>query len=237
MSDYAQPLSAPHGFAIHAAVNARMSFIRRTYLHLAAEIVLVGFVAALVVRTPFLLSHVAMPIVGNMIFYILALFGVSFVSRKLMERQPSVALQYAGAGLWVVFLGLIVGAFAYYVGLATGSYAILGQAFVLTGCVFTGLTAYVFFTKKDFSPMGGALSVITMIVFGVSIILAFMGGAGGIVYSIVWAVLLAGWVLYDTSKVMYRRRVTEHVAASVDLLVDFVFMFLHIVQILMASRR
>jgi FtsH-binding integral membrane protein len=64
-----------------------------------------------------------------------------------------------------------------------------------------------------------------------------MGGAGGIVYSIVWAVLLAGWVLYDTSKVMYRRRVTEHVAASVDLLVDFVFMFLHIVQILMASRR
>jgi FtsH-binding integral membrane protein len=49
-------------------------------------------------------------------------------------------------------------------------------------------------------------------------------------------VLLSGWVLYDTSQIIHRRRIGEHVAASVDLLVDFVYLFIHIVMLLLSSR-
>jgi len=225
------------GFAIDAAVDARMAFIRKTYLCLLAEILLTGVVATLVLKTPALLEGVAKPLAGSILIYILAFFGVSFVSRRLLAGSPSAALQLAGAGLWVLFLGILVAPFAWYVQQVTGSYAIVGQAFVMTSCVFAGLTAYVFFTRKDFSFMGGALSIVTMVVFGGSILYFVMGGGGGVGYSVLWVLLLGAWVLYDTSKLLHHRRVGQHVAASVDLLVDFIYLFLHILNILMRSRN
>lgn len=106
----------------------------------------------------------------------------------------------------------------------------------MTAAIFGGLTAYVLMARRDFSFMGGALSIVTSVVFFGSIVYWFFGGAGGVGYSIVWVVLLGGWVLYDTSNILHRRHVGDHVAASVDLLVDFVYMFIHIAMILLGSR-
>lgn len=117
----------------------------------------------------------------------------------------------------------------------------LGEAAILTGCAFTGLTAYVFFTKKDFSFMRGALWMGSLLLLGVGVVSMLFGGLGGgtgsIVYSSFGVLLMGGWVLHDTSKVLHHRHVSEYVAGSVDLLVDFVYMFIHIASILLNSRR
>jgi hypothetical protein len=158
----------------------------------------------------------------------------------MLEGSRSMGVQYAAAGIWVFFLGLLLTPLALVVRHATGSFAILGEAAVLTGCVFTGLTAYVFFTKKDFSFLRGALWLLSWLALGVGLLLTVFGGLGGggsIVYSVLWVVLLGGWVLHDTSKVLHHRHVSQYVAASVDLLIDFVYMFIHIVSILLSSRR
>jgi FtsH-binding integral membrane protein len=224
------------GFAIDAAVNERMGFIRRTYLHLLGEIGAVGLVTWITLQTP-ALSRIAVGLLSNMLFYFAAFFGVALVSRKLMAGERSAATQYVGAGLWVVLLGLLVAPLAMIVHAKTGSYDILGRGFLLTGCVFGGLSAYVFTTKKDFSFLGGALSMASLLLLGVAVISVFLGwGGGSPVWSILWVVLLGGWVLYDTSQVLHHRRVGQHVAASVDLLVDFVYLFIHIVLLLMRSR-
>ena len=219
------------GFAIHAAVNERMGFIRKTYAHLAGELVGVFVMAWMTLKIP-VLRGIAEALWTNMLVYLALFFGVAFVSRKLLEGNRAVSTQYAGAGLWVFFLGLLVAPLALIAEARFGSLAVLGEAFILTSCVFGGLTAYVFLSKKDFSFIGGALSMITMIVFGISLIGAFMGGLPSI-WSLVWVVLLGGWVLYDTSNILHHRRVDQYVAASVDLLVDFVFMFIHIAMLLM----
>jgi FtsH-binding integral membrane protein len=228
------------GFAIHAAVDARMAFVRRTYAHLLAELVAVALVVYVSLQTP-ALERLAGALWGSWLIYILAFFGVSLVTRKMLEGQRSMAVQYAAAGIWVFFLGLLVTPLALFARHLTGSFAVLGEGAILTGCVFTGITAYVFFTKKDFSFLRGALWMLSWLALGVGILVTVFGGFGGasasIVYSCVWVLLLGGWVLHDTSKVLHHRHVSEHVAASVDLLVDFVYMFIHIVSILLNSRR
>ena len=221
------------GFAINAALNERLGFIRKTYLHLGVELMAVAGVTALCLQIP-AMQKLSIALLSNFIIYIAAFFGVALISRKLMEGSKSVAVQYAGAGLWVFFLGLLITPLAMIADAKFGSYAVLGEAFIMTACVFGGLTAYVFVTKKDFSFMRGALVVISWTLVGFALISFLFGGFGGSpIWSILWVVLLGGWVLYDTSNVLHHRRVDQYVAASVDLLVDFVYMFIHIASLLM----
>ena len=224
------------GFAIDAAVNERLGFIRKTYLHLGVEIAAVAGMTWLTLNVP-ALSKIAVLLLSHFIIYLAAFFGVSLLSRKLMQGDRSMAAQYGGATLWVVFLGLLVAPLAMIAEAKFGSLAVLGEAFIMTMCVFGGLTAYVFVTKKDFSFMGGALAVISMTLVGFALISFLFGGFGGSpIWSIIWVLLLGGWVLYDTSNILHHRRVDQYVAASVDLLVDFVYMFIHIAILLMGSR-
>ncbi|MHC4972667.1 MAG: Bax inhibitor-1/YccA family protein [Planctomycetota bacterium] len=223
------------GFAIDAAVNERTRFIRRTYVHLVGELGAVALVTVLVLQTP-ALQRIAVALWNNLLLYFAAVFGVTLLTRKLLEGRKSLAVQYAGAGIWVFFFGLLVAPLAMIAEAKFGSYEILGEGLILTGCVFGGLTAYTFFTKKDFSYLGGFLTVASWTLVGVVVILSFGGFAASPLWSILWVLLLAGWVLYDTSRVMHRRHVDEYVAASAELLFDFVYMFIHIVFLLMGSR-
>lgn len=222
------------GFAIHAAVNERMGFIRKTYAHLSVELMGVFLMAWVALEVP-VLKGIAQALITNFVLYIVAFLGVAFVSRKLMAGNRAVSTQYIGAGLWVFFFGLLVAPLALIAQARFGSLAVLGEAFILTGCVFGGLTAYVFFTKKDFSFIRGALNMITMVMVGIGLIGFFMGGLPSI-WSLLVVVLLGGWVLYDTSKILHHRRVDQYVAASVDLLVNFVLMFFNIAILLMSGR-
>jgi FtsH-binding integral membrane protein len=225
------------GFAIDAAVNERMGFLRRTYVHLLVEICAAALVSYLVLHVESL-TRIAIYLWSNFLVYLLVLFGVSLFSRKLLAGHKPMATQYMGAALWVVFLGLLVaplGLFAYQ---QFGSYAVLGEAFILTACVFLGLTAYVLLSKKDFSFLGGFLSMASWTLIGLGLIFWLFGGfSGSSIWSILWVALLSGWVLYDTSQILHRRHVSEYVAASVELLVDFVYLFIHIAILLMGSRR
>ena len=222
------------GFAIHAAVNERMGFIRKTYAHLTGELLGVFLMAWMALTVPALRS-LSNALWNNFIYLLVALIGVAFASRKLLQGNRTLATQYFGAGLWVFFLGLFVSPLALIAEAKFGSLAVLGEAFILTSCVFGGLTGYVFFSKKDFSFMRGALSIITMLMVGITVISMFMGGMPSI-WSVVWVVVLGGWVLYETSNVLHHRRVDQYVAASVDLLVNFVLMFMHIALLLMSGR-
>ena len=85
--------------------------------------------------------------------------------------------------------------------------------------------------------LGGALSILTSIALFGSIAYFIFGGSAGLGFNIIWVLLIGGWVLYDTSNVLHRRNVQEHVAASVDLLVDFVYMLIYIAMILLNSQR
>ena len=95
------------GFAIDAAVNDRVRFIRRTYLHLVGELGGVALATVVVLQNA-ALQQIAIGIWNSLFLYLAAFFGLSLLTRKLLEGRKSLAVQYAGAGLWVFFLGLLV---------------------------------------------------------------------------------------------------------------------------------
>ena len=227
------------GFAIDAAVDERLGFLKKTYTHLTVQILAVGALTWTFIQNDELIAKFAGFFSGGsmgMIIYLACFFGLSLVTRKMMAGGKPLSIQYLAAGMWVVFLSILVSPLCYIAAEITGGYGIITEAFILTLCVFGSLTAYALTTKKDFSFLRGAIWIGSVSLIGVAFLLMFMGGSGGIWYSILWVVLLAAWTLYDTSQILHHRATDQYVAASVDLLLDFVYMFMHLLMILLNSR-
>ena len=219
------------GFAIDAAVGERMGFIRRTYSHLLAELFGVALVTAITISIPSLLSLAEGLMWSSYIVYLAVFIGLSLLTRSMLAGDKPIGTQYTAAGLWVVALGFLCAPLVNWVAGSQG-FGPVWSAFVLTACVFTGLTAYVFFTKKDFSFLGGALSMITLGVIGFILMGSLFGFTGGSFMTLFIVILFGGWILYDTSQVLHRRHTNQYVSASVELLIDFVLMFIHILSLL-----
>lgn len=117
-------------------------------------------------------------------------------------------------------------------GIAAGT--LILQAFIITALVFVGLTAYVFISKKDFSAWGGALFMLLIIGLGMGLMFfIFPTGRGMLLlYSGFMALVFAGFMLYDTSMIMRRYRTDEYIAGAINLQIDFVALFIHILRIL-----
>jgi FtsH-binding integral membrane protein len=110
---------------------------------------------------------------------------------------------------------------------------VLTQAAMLTALVFTGLTGYVFVTRKDFSFLGGALAIGVFALIGIAIAGSLFGFTVGLWYSVLGVVVFSGYVLYDTSKILHSYPTTAYVSAAVVLFVDVVLLFKHILFLLM----
>lgn len=220
------------GFAIDAAVGERLGFIRKTYTHLLTMLVGVAAICALTVKLG-IMERFAIPVlIGGVI-------GVLFVVPRLIMQRVSRSKQYVGAAICTLFYGMLLAPLVHVVYLKTGSYALLGNAFVLTSCVFVGLTAYVFMTKKDFSFLGGILSIGIWVAIGFALLSWFLpfGQTGGMIFSIAIVLLFAGYVLYDTSNIIRHYPVDAYVVAAIMLLINFVTMFYHIAILLLNASN
>lgn len=219
------------GFAIDAAVDERLGFIRRTYLHLLALLAGVAGVTTAVVLSGFQLS---LPVA------LVGFLAILFVVPRLLVPGVSAGRQYLAAGLCVAFYGILLAPLVMYAQAVTGSLAVLGNAAVITACVFVGLTAYVFTTKKDFSFLRGMLHVALWAIIGIGIVSIFLGGFSTgtqTIFSVVVIGVFAGFVLYDTSNILHHYPVNAHVVASVMLMIDVVVLFKHIAILLINSRE
>ena len=215
------------GFAIDAAVSERMAFIRRTYTTLLIQLIGVVLATSLSIKTGLAMT---LGLGGVIIGFI----GVIFIMPRLIVPTASRPVQTLGAALLVSFYGLLLSPLV-----MVAPEGVLIQAGVLTGCVFGGLTAYVFMTKKDFNFLGGMLSAALWILIGVGVISFFFGGFGnttGLLFSGGAVLLFSGFVLYDTSNIMRRYPTNAHMAASIALLINVVNIFWYIAMILMGSR-
>jgi len=227
------------GFAIDAAVDERLGFLRRTYALLTMQIALVGGIVSLIIRNEALLEGIANVMFRNFLVYFAIWFGLSLLTRSMLAGDRSKAVQTAAAAIWVVFLSALTAPICYMAHQATGSFAVVGQAFLLTVSIFGALTTYVLTTKKDFSFLRGALWIGSVGILVIFLLMSFSGIGAGLYAWIPWVyvALLGGWTLYDTSQILHRRPVNQHIAASVELLTDFVLMFLYILMILVNSSR
>ena len=137
----------------------------------------------------------------------------------------------------VILQPLIWECFARFANTETSPYSVLGEAALITGLIFLGLTLTVMWTKKDFSFLRGILQVAFFAAFGIAIASWLFGFGLGMLFCGAMVLLVAGYILYETSLVMGYYRPTMHVAAALSLYSSLATLFWYILQMVMSSRR
>jgi hypothetical protein len=223
-----------------ARPTERAEFIQKTYLHLA------GAVGAFVLVEYFLFqTGIARGlyefISGSRFIWLAIIAGFSLVgwlSRSLAERADSVQTQYVGLGIEVVAQALLFAPLLYIAANFTDA-SVIPTAGILTLLLFVGLTAVALITKKDFSFLGGILTIGGFVALGVIICSVIFGFQLGLLFSAFMVIFASAAILYDTSKVMHYYQPHQYVAASLELFASVALLFWYILQIVMelTSRR
>ena len=223
--------------------DARATFVRRTYAHLAGAILAFIGLEALLLNTisgdqilSFFFSGGGM----GWLLVMVAFMGAGYLAQMWARSDTSVAVQYMGLGLYVIaeaviFLPLLYIA-QHYVD-PTGSKGLIPTAGILTLAVFGGLTMSVFMTKKDHSNLAPILSVGSMIALGVIVAACIFGFSLGLFFSFAMVALMSGYILYQTSVVLLHYPTDKHVSAALMLFSSVATMFWYILQILMELNR
>jgi FtsH-binding integral membrane protein len=227
--------------AIDAPVDARRTFIRKTYVHLMAAVY--GLVALEFAYFNTLPLDDWVPGLFSTRWGWLVLFGgymvISWIADSWARSDTSPAMQYAGLFSYVFAFSVILCPLLYIANdmtLPVGehSYNTIAVAAVITLALFAVLTATVFLTRADFSFLGPILGISGLIIFG-AIILGAIGMLNlGTGFCMLLVVFAAGAILYDTSNVLHHYRTEQYVAASLALFASVGLLFWYILQIVMS---
>lgn len=155
-------------------------------------------------------------------------FGLLFATAKFRNSGLGLVFVFALTGFMGYTLGPILSS---YLSLPNGSQIVM-HAFLLTGAIFIGLSAYALVSKKDFSFMAGFLMV--------GIIVAFLAGLAAVFFempvvslavSAAFVLLMSGLILYETSEIIHGGE-TNYIMATVTLYVAIFNLFTSLVQLL-----
>lgn len=162
------------------------------------------------------------------LLYMGILLGGFILVRALAEKKVINLVAYFG---WAFLLGLLIA--PPVLAVASTEPATLNAAAAITAGVFTGLSAIVLITGKDFSFLRGVLGLlfVGLLVFALA---GWIWGFGSpVLFSSLGALLMAGYILYDTSNILHRYPTTMAVAAAVELFTDVVYLFKYVLMLLM----
>ena len=208
-----------------SSAEARLDFIRKTYVLFMAGILMAIVGGCISLSTPlagFVLSTLPWSALSLILFVIIA---------SALSHTPG--LNYVALFGFTTITGII---FAPLIALYDPT--VVGQAAFLTVIVFGSLTAYAFISRRDFSYLGGILFVglIALVIGGLANIFFFK--SSGASYWMAWVTvfLFSGFVLYDTSQIIHRYNLNGYCAAALDLFLDFFNLFLAILRILGGNR-
>lgn len=221
--------------ADQAVAEERASFIVKTYAHLFGAVMALVAIEAVLLQLS--LGDRIMELLGTSQFswlVVLAVFmGVSYLANRWAHSDTSVAMQYAGLGLYVVVQAIVLLPLLYQAK-NFSSPDVIPTAAIITLCAFTGLTAIVVATRKNFSFLGPFLGVAGFAALGLIVCSILFGFDLGIVFTAAMIVFACGYILYDTSNVLHEYRIGQHVAASLALFASVVLLFWYILRLVMS---
>ncbi|NWH29128.1 LFG4 protein, partial [Chloropsis hardwickii] len=116
--------------------------------------------------------------------------------------------------------------------------SIVLQAFILTTAVFLGLTAYTLQSKRDFSKFGaGLFACLWILIFSGFLRLFFYSETIELVFAAAGALLFCGFIIYDTHLLMHKLSPEEYILAAINLYLDIINLFLHLLRFLEAFNK
>ena len=202
-----------NGDYVQAESALQNRVVRNTYALLAMTLL---FSAAVATAS----TTLKLPSPG-IIVTLVGYFGLLFAVHKLQNSAWALPAVFGLTGFMGYTLGPIL---TRYSGLPNGG-EIIGMALGATAVTFIALSAYVLTTRRDFSFMGGFLFA--------GMVIALLGGIAAMVFQVpalglavsgMVALLSAGLILFETSRIVNGGE-TNYVLATVGLFVSLFNLF------------
>ena len=227
--NYARPVASEQE-------DVQAAFIRKTYMHVALAVLGFVIVEAAFLNTPFIVN-IGLSMAQGMTWMLVLgafMFATNYLERWAMNSQDK-QQQYLALTLYVVVEAFIFVPII-YIGMAmTGDLSIISQAGTVTLFLFSGLTAVVFLTVKDFSFLRSALTIGGFIAMGLIVAGLLFGFSMGLWFSVAMVIFAAAAILYQTSNIMKGYHKGQYVAASLGLFSSLMLMFWYVLSIFMSN--
>ena len=257
---FAQHSRPIEGAVATLGVSDRIAFLRKTYAHLGIALLafaaLTGGLMRFAPKVSWGFSKWALSGTWAWLAVLGLFMVVGYLAERLARSETSRGLQYAGLGLAVVAESFLLQPMIWILmlkfgdtraviyALQTGSAPVLSgaaasiliQATLITLSIFSGLTLTVFLTKKDFSFMRGALVVASFGALGVILASMAFGFSLGALFSGFMILLMAGYILFQTSVLMRDFPPTAYVAGALMLFSTIATLFWYVLRLLMSLR-
>jgi len=205
------------------SVLATNKVLRNTYMLLGATLLFSAAMAGLSMA-------LNLPTFG--LFTILIYFGLLYAVTKTQNSGWGILWTFALTG----FLGLTLGPILnlYIKALPHGGQIIM-TALGTTAVAFLGLSAFAITSKRDFSFMGGFLTIGAIGAFVLGLVAIFFHlPTLSLVVSGLFLIVSGGLMLYQTSEIV-RGGETNYISATITLYVSIYNMFLSLLQLLGAA--
>ena len=203
-----------------ASTLATNKVIRNTYMLLAMTLALAVVTAgtSLALRLP----H------PGLIITLVGYFGLLYATTKTRNSGWGLVSIFALTGFMGYTLGPIVG---HYLSLPNGTQTVM-MAMGGTAAIFLGLSGYALTTRKDFSYMGGFITVGVLVAFLASLgAVFFQIPALSLTVSAAFVLLMSGMILWETSNIIHGGE-TNYIMATVSLFVSIINLFTSLLQLL-----
>ncbi len=223
------------GAVIELDDNSRARFISRTYAHLTAAIFAFVGIEVFLFTSGMAESMALFMLQGSWLLVLGGFMVVGWFATRIAHTSVSKPAQYVALAGYVVADAIIFVPLLYIAEMkAPGA---ISSAAMVTFLGFSGLTAIVFFTRKDFSFLRGIVMWGGILAL-VAIVAAVMFGANlGTWFNVAMIGLAGAAVLYDTSNVLHHYSEGRYVAAALQLFASIALMFWYVLRLFMGSRN
>ncbi len=160
---------------------------------------------------------------------LVGMFGLYFLTVWLRNSAWGILAIFAYTGFLGYTLGPILN---FYIHNFSNGAQIIGTSLGATGLIFLGLSGYVLTTRKDFSYLGGFITV--------AIITAFLVGLGAMLFNLpvlqlvisgAFAIISSAFILYTTSQIIHNGE-RNYIMATISLYIAIFNLFVSLLRIL-----
>ena len=207
----------------------RATLVRRTYsLVLTSVVVTIGGVWFALNNQSILEASAAHPF----IMMILTFAPLMLAQSTRLATPQRLALVLMFTAIEGVFIAPMI---YYYDKMQPG---VVGQAGALTLSAFTVLTAYAWFSRRDFSAWGGFLTVGLWVMLGTMLLnMFFHNETASLWLAAVGVMLMSGLLLFDTWRIRNTFGPDDYGPAAITIYLDLLNMFLFVLSLLGGGRR
>lgn len=215
-------------------VNARATFITRTYTHLLFAILAFAAIEFALFSTG-AAERILQSIGRGWILFFVLFVGGGWAATHFAHKSTSRTTQYAWLGAFILleavfFLPILWMANNFYPGMIT-------SAAMATLVGFTALTAIAVYTRKDFSFLRGVLMWGGIAIFGLILVSFFTSMTLGPIFGVLLVAFAGAAILYDTSNILLHYPEDKYVGAALSLFASVAMMFYYVLYLMMSLQR